>query len=126
MAYHGYLLKVNGAQVPGKYITEYESTPNRQSDLDPWTDGTGKTHRNVLPHERTVIKFTTPLLRLEDKILLKSLFPNRQEVQFEYWNDDTNDYDTGTFYVPDVTYPILDADSETIIYRPISFEFIEY
>lgn len=124
--YQGYLLKINGTILDNKYITAYDSVPNGQTDLDTYTDGQGVTHRNILPHTKTTISFTTPPLYLEDKIALTSLFPRRTKVNLEYWNDETNDYRKGEFYIPDISYEILTASSDTIAYRPIRYEFIEY
>lgn len=126
MNYKGYLLRVDGVPVNSAFFRDYKSIPNTQTDLDPWTDNAGLTHRNVLPHKRSTITFTTPPLYLEDKIKLQALFPNRTKVALEYWNDETNDYTTGDFYVPDVTYEVMMLFSETIQYRPITYELIEY
>ena len=124
--YRGYLMKVSDSIVSGKFFQSYKSTPNRQSDLNPWTDSTGLTHRNVLPHTRSTITFTTPPLYLEDKIDLQRHFPKRTLVVIEYWNDETNDYATGNFYIPDVEFDVLMSYENTVLYRPITFELIEY
>lgn len=124
--YQGYLMKVSGTIVNGKHFQSFKTTPNRQSDLNPWTDATGLTHRNVLPHKKSTITFTTPPLYLEDKIELQALFPDRTMVNIEYWNDETNDYATGDFYIPDMEFDILMSYEKTVLYRPITFELIEY
>lgn len=124
--YRGYLMKISGAVVNGKFFQSYKSTPNRQTDLDPWTDTMGYTHRNVLPHKRTTITFTTPPLCLEDKIELQSFFPDRTSIKIEYWNDEINDYSEGEFYAPDIDFEVLMPYEKTIWYRPITLELIEY
>lgn len=124
--YKGYLLRVNGVRVDQKFFCDYKSTPNKQTDLNPWTDNVGVTHRNVLPHKRSTVTFTTPPIYLEDKIELQGLFPDRTKVLLEYWNDETNDYAEGEFYVPDVSYEIMMPFPRTIQYRPITIELIEY
>ncbi len=124
--YRGYLMKVSGTIVSKKFFQNYKSIPNRQTDLNPWTDATGLTHRNVLPHKKSTITFTTPPLCLEDKIELQGLFPDRTLVSIEYWNDETNDYTAGEFYIPDVEFDILMPYENTVLYRPITFELIEY
>lgn len=124
--YQGYLLKAQGGIVSHRFFQTYKSTPNRQQDKNPWTDGTGETHRNVLPHLRSLIVFTTPPIMLEDKIELQAIFPNRTLVHLEYWNDEINDYCSGKFYIPDVEYEVLMPYEFTIAYRPITFELIEY
>lgn len=124
--YKGYLLRVNGVRVDQKFFRDYKSAPNKQTDLNPWTDNVGVTHRNVLPHKRSTITFTTPPIYLEDKIELQGLFPDRTKVLLEYWNDEVNDYAEGEFYVPDVNYEIMMPFPKTIQYRPITIELIEY
>ena len=126
MEYRGYLLKINGTELPHGIITGYSSIPNRQQDKNSYTDNDGKTHRNILPHTKTTIKLITGILSLAEKRILKKLFPAREYVEIEYWNDDDDRYATGIFYVPDVEYEVLDYDDKTIYYRPISLEFIEY
>ena len=85
--YRGYLMKVNGEPVDQSLFQEYKSTPMKQSDLNPYTDAAGVTHREVLAHRRTEIVFTTPPICLDDKIKLQTYFPNRITVNLEYWND---------------------------------------
>lgn len=126
MNYKGYLLKAGGREVNRKFFQSYKTMPNRQTDLNPWTDTMGVTHRNVLPHKKTTVTFVTPPIYLPDKIELQALFPDRTSVTLEYWNDETNDYATGEFYIPDVEYEVLMAYANTIVYRPVTFELIEY
>lgn len=126
MGFQGWLIKINGTEVNGKYIRDYKCTPNRQTDLDPWTDGTGKTHRNILPHVRTTITLTTPPLTQIDKAAFKKLFPRREQMEIQYWNDDEDAYKTGDFYVSDVEYEYLGILDGTLYYKPITIEFIEY
>ncbi len=132
MAYAGYLLKVNGVIFPNKYILmdSYKSTPHQLTDLDSYTDGDGELHRNVLPHTRSKIWFDTGILIASEKTEIKSIIPmsktGRVRMTVEYWADDIDAYDTGSFYVPDVEFPIYDADNAMIIYNSISITFIEY
>ena len=43
-----------------------------------------------------------------------------------YWNDETNSYDSGYFYIPDIEFSVMDASKTDIRYNPISIELIEY
>lgn len=124
--YRGYLLKVNGIQISHKFFQEYKTTPNKQTDLNPWTDTNGKAHRNVLPHLRTEIVFTTPRLYLEEKIELQEIFGKRIKTTVEYWNDEDNQYSEGEFYIPDVTFEVMMPYDDTVIYRPVTYTLIEY
>lgn len=133
MSYAGYLLKVNGVLFPNRYILmdSYESTPHQLTDLDSYIDGDGYLQRNVLPHARSKVSFSTcSKLTLQEKMEIQSIIPtsktDRIRLHVEYWDDDTNTYQTGDFYVPDIKYPIHDANNDTIIYNSIIIEFIEY
>ena len=57
--YKGYLLKINGTELPGQYIQDYSSTPNQAQDKDSYQDLTGELHREILPHTRSKIEFKT-------------------------------------------------------------------
>ena len=39
--YKGYLLKINGTELPGQYIQDYSSTPNQEQDKNSYQDLTG-------------------------------------------------------------------------------------
>lgn len=124
--YKGYVLKSPVGIVEEKYLTGFRSTPNRQTDKNSYTDGDGETHRKILPHLRTTITFTTPMLYLEDKIKLQAHFPKREIVQLEYWNDETNGYKSGKFYIPDVEFSHKMHYGNTILYEAITIELQEY
>ena len=65
---------------------------------------------------------------LRDKIKLQQIIPNRTEVTIEYWNDETNSYQKGKVYVPDITYEpyMVYRERKDILYNPIRIAFIEY
>ena len=54
------------------------------------------------------------------------VFESQRKVSVTYWNDETNTYKTGYFYIPDIEYQAMDADADTIRYNPITVELIEY
>lgn len=127
MPYQGYLLKVDGVIFPNSLIAfgTFSIMPNQRQDLNSYRDSTGYLHRNVLPHKITKIEFTTKVLHSDDKIMLQGILKNREEYQLEYWNDE---YQTGTFYSPDIKYEIYDIDkiSGDIRYKPVRIAMIEY
>ena len=133
--YKGYLLKFNGTVLPNAYLVEYSSTPDQRLDVDGERDNTGMLHRNTLPAGKTSITFSTHILSLDEKIKMQNIIwnainangiPQQRKVWVEYWNDETNDYDTGWFYIPDIQYTVMDANATDIRYSPISIELIEY
>lgn len=129
MAFSGYLIKINGTAFPNKYILmdSYNSTPNQLIDDDSYTDGDGKLHRNVLSHTRSKIEFSTvPKLSLVDKMAIQAFIPVRVKLTVEYWNEESNTYQIGELYVPDITYPIHDVTATNITYNSFRIAFIEY
>lgn len=131
--YKGYLLKFGGTIVPNKYFLEYNSTPNQQMDSEnTQRNNLGDLKRNVLKHTKSGVVFSTHKLNLEDKINFQNILANglvnaqERKYQVTFWNDAINDYTTGYFYIPNVTYTIDDADRSTIWYQPITVELIEY
>ena len=129
--YRGYLLKFGGAPMPNNYFLEYSSTPNRRSEASAETDQIGRLIRDTLPHKRTTVKFTTHMMNLDDKINFQNIIARglvnelKREHSVEYWNDETNSYYTGVFYIPDVEYTVQDASASDIMYNPITVEIIE-
>lgn len=126
--YKGYLLKINGAIFGNELIRHdtYKTKPNQQTDTDSYVDGNGKLHRKILPHRRTTITFSTIRCGLDQKITIQGYFPERETVEIEYWNDESNTYETGTFYTPDIEFSVYSANADTVKYNEIPIEFIEY
>lgn len=129
MAFNGYLLKIGTSIFPSSFIQldTYKSTPNQILDLDSYTDSNGILHRNILPARATKIEFNTPILTLDRKMALQALLPSsRVKFTLQYWNDDTNSYKTGDFYIPDITYEIKRHTSNNIWYNPVRIAMIDY
>lgn len=134
MAFEGYLLKFGNHKLPHKYIqlSSYDTTPNQRTELSATRDNNNYLHRVTSPNHKTTIRFTTLPLNLAEKseiqeVMKKGLL-NETERKYTvtYWNDETNTYKTGEFYMPDVNYQIRKIDGNSIDYNPISFELIEY
>lgn len=124
----GYVLKVSNNTFPNELLAEYANVPDRRQDKNSYTDGRGVTHRNILPVKRTTIKIKTiDELTFEQKKIIQAFFPNRDKIVCEVWNDERNEYQTITSYVPDITYKIKRIDKEgNFYYEGIEFELIDY
>lgn len=130
--YKGYLLKFGSTVMPNKYFLEYSSTPNQRMESDAQRDQLGDLHRTTLPHHKTSITFSTHILSLDEKINFQNIINGamtnslQRRVPVTYWNDETNSYKTGSFYIPDIEFQVIDADANNIEYNPITVELIEY
>lgn len=135
MAFEGYLMKAFGTIFPHKYIqiSTYQTTPSQRQDLDSYQDSQGNLHRTVIPHDRSKIVFKTiDDLKLAEKQEIQAFFngamtnARERKVTLTYWNDEDNMYKTGSFYIPDVTYPIKRIMGNDIVYDSVEYHLIEY
>ena len=129
--FEGWLLKVNGVELPTKYIRSdtYTVTPDQETDLDDYTDNDGIFHRNILPAKATKIEFNLIPLRLVELRKVFDIIPlEDNEVQIEYWNPLKFAYQSGRTYVPDVSFEpyMIYRGIKDILYNEIRIAFIEY
>lgn len=135
MAFEGYLMKAFGTIFPHKYIqiSTYQTTPSQRQDLDSYQDSKGNLHRTVVPHDRSKIVFKTiDDLKLAEKQEIQAFFngamtnARERKISLTYWNDEDNMYKMGSFYIPDVTYPIKRIMGNDIVYDSVEYHLIEY
>lgn len=124
--FQGHLLEINGTVLPTKFIQTYKVTPDQQQDKDSYQDLVGELHREILPHTRSKIEFTTPYLWKDAKEELQSFFPDRSEVAVTYWNDERLEYVSGRFYIPDIQFQVYRIIGNDMEYFPIRIALIEY
>lgn len=134
MAYEGYLIAFGGYILPNSYLIQkgYSTIPNQRTELSATRDNNNYLSRVTSPNHKTTIKLTTGVLHLSEKLAIQSIMAkgliNETERKYSvtYYNDETNSYSTGYFYMPDVTYSVIDTLGNDIIYSSVSFELIEY
>lgn len=136
MAFNGYLLKMGADVFPLSFVykNSYSITPNRRQDVDSTRNANGVLERNVLDHMPTTISFKTKPMYNDDLEKMMSFIRSHYSVEkekklvLEYYCPDINDYKTGEFYVPDISFPIdmVDVKNKRILYREFQLEFIEY
>lgn len=131
MAFQGYLIKVGNYTIPLTFmkVETYKSAPNQRQDLDSYRDANGYLHRNVLSHTATKLEFETPYLIVRDmRSLIQNIRANYTDelartVELTYYDEETDSYKTGTFYMPG-TVEYIWFNKE--IYAPSRIAFIEY
>lgn len=138
MAFDGTLIKLGGStNLPLSYVKpeSYTVVPNRRQDLDSTRTTTGHLQRNVVEHYASTITLETVEGMTNTQIsalmsLIRSNYSNEREkkITLRYYAPDLDTYQTGTFYVPDVEFPIkrVDTQKRIVYYNPITIEFIEY
>ena len=134
----GYLLKATATGIifPQKYIAleSWDSTPDQREELKAYRDdNTRNLTRVTAAGKKSIFSFTTREgLHLADKIIIQTFFTNgesdheQRKINLEFWNEETNSYDTGDFYRPNMNFPIYKITEDDIIYKAMKFEFVEY
>ena len=53
---------------------------------------------------------------------------HQRNITLQYYDQETDSYKTGNFYMPDAKYSIhhIDNNTNTVIYNPVHYAFIEY
>lgn len=143
--WNGYLLKAvkTNKKFPDKYINfeSWDSTPKQREELKAYRDdNTRNLTRVTAEGMKSKFSFRTRQdLTLEDKIAIQKFFTDAMEeetdpteakkqrkVELQYWDDDSNKYSTGTFYIPNMDFPIRKITDDTIYYNEMTFTFVEY
>ncbi len=132
MSYSGYLLKFGNTVLPNDYIIQYKSTPNMRTENYAYRDGNNDLQRATIDNHKSKIEFSTKPMLLDEKLKFQQIInsatviPTQRKVLVTYWNDETNAYHSGYFYIPDITYTLGDASGLTVFYQSISITLIEY
>lgn len=130
MAFGGYLLKIDGRELPLEYIklSSYDITPEQEQDLDPYRDVIGILHRNVLQHAPSKIELQLKMLHEKHMVCADGILGEGRSCQVEYFNPKRHGYSAGRFYIPARTYSIyrIDTEKNDIIYNPQRVALIEY
>lgn len=134
--FQGYLFKSGNDIFPLKYILyeSWETTPNQREEIKAYRDdNTRNLTRVTAAGKKSKITFSIrDNISLEDKIIIQTFFTSHEvnaeerKIQITYWNDEENTYKTGYFYRPNATFKISHITDDTIFYKGIKIELIEY
>ena len=137
MAFAGYLIKAggpDGTAIPMEYmrISTYEAGLQRMEQENNRAI-TGLLHRQLAPRPHVEISFDTRPLNNTTLAALNTLIRNemsnaaRRDITLEYYDTETDSYRTANCFMPDISFTIRKAESETeLIYEPVKYVFIEY
>lgn len=136
-AFEGWLLKFGSQEFPLRYLAldGCDSTPDQRTEIDSYRDADNLLHRETSPNHKTKLEYNTvDNLTLEDKIIIQQVMEAglqdivQRKYRITYWNDEKNEYETGDFYVPDITFrqKRVDRKRNMIIYGSIRIAMIEY
>lgn len=139
MAYNGYLIKLGGSSgtpLPMKFIKldGYNISPNQRMEAEAGRAVTGLLHRTTVQHTASKIEINTPYMTNLDVNEMMTMFRNawtstlERKLDLEYYDNETDSYKTGTFYMPDIKFEIdhIETALNMIVYKEIRIAFIEY
>lgn len=142
MSFNGYLLAACDATFkvkqifPNKYIqfNSWSSTPNQREELKAYRDdNTRNLTRVTAAGKKSVFSFKLrPNLHLDEKMEVQNFFAGyeldheQRKINLQFWDDENNEYKTGTFYRPNMQFPIVKITDKDIIYGELTIECIEY
>lgn len=137
--FQGWLIKFGDVQLPNSFLLAdgWESTPNQRIELDAYRDANVLLHRETASDFKTKLKLNIREMTLEERIAFNNVIglatlsltdKKQRRVMVTYWNDETLEYTTGIFYMPDTTYVIhnLNEENKDLEYNPFSITLVEY
>lgn len=128
------LIKFGNTWLPNEYITSdgYVTTPNQRTELEAYRDAEIELHRVTSPNYKTSIMLTLCPMSLADKQRVQSIInsamiiPTERKVRVTYWNEETNSYENGLFYISDVVYSTLGYYGGERWYKSVTYQLTEY
>lgn len=135
--FNGYLIKAvaTNEPLPNKFIQfkTYKATPDQREEIKAYRDDNSRDLTRVTASgKKSVIEFKTrPSMHLAEKMELQSWLyraesnHEQRNIQIQFWNDETNSYDSGVFYRPNMEFPIIRVEGDDIIYDELTVKFIE-
>lgn len=136
MSYAGYLIKFGNYTIPMHSIAyeSYKATWNSQ-DVDSYRDANGVLHRNAVKHRVPKIEITTrgnvknkELASIMSGIASNYINATERKGLATFYIPELDEYKTAEVYVvdPEIEIKVIDADTNTITYKPIRLAFIGY
>lgn len=128
------LIMFGDTRLPPDYIAAdgWQITPSQRTELDAYRDANIDLHRVTSSNFKTSITLTlTPLSQSQKEAvqaIINAAMINEVErkVHITYWNEETNTYEGGDFYISDVTYTTLGYFGGERWYKPITYQLTEY
>lgn len=107
-------------------------TPNQRTELDAYRDANVYLHRTTSPNHKTGLTLNFCPMCQNDKERVQAIISRsmvnetERKVYITYWNDETNEYTDGYFYISDITYQTLGYFGGERWYKPFTAKLTEY
>lgn len=134
--FQGWLLKFGNTVLPNEFILAdgWDSTPDHRIELSAYRNANMDLIRVTSPNFKAEIQIKLPKMDLEKKMRLQAIInsamvdTDQRKVDLTYWNDETNQYESGYFYITDNKYHIHTVNELTkdIEYNSVTMKLVEY
>lgn len=127
MGYNGYRLKINNLTLPENFIGlgSYSMTTEDRV-IDQWTDANLTDHVATIGTKKHVIKFALRQHNSDEHATFLQYVSSTKGVTVQYFDDETNDYVTGSFHIEGITFPHKTVRSGMIWYDEVDVTLEEY
>lgn len=135
--FRGYLLKFGNIELPNSYLMmdKCQSIPNQRTEIEAYREDYSQLlHRVTATGVKTKqIFYFRPLTATQLsalKTVMRAALVNelQRKYRITYWNDEDLAYETGDFYIPDITYTRarIDTKKNELYYSEFEMHIIEY
>ena len=129
-----HLIKFGDTWLPEELLMSdgWQPVPNQRTELQAFRDANINLHRVTSANYKTSLTITLTPMNKTDKervqAIIKSGMVNEIErkVLVTYWNDEDNQYKTGYFYIPDISFQTLGFFGGERWYKSVTIQLIEY
>lgn len=127
MSYDGHRITINGTNIPSELVApgSYSFVPKKRI-VSNWTDANLVEHHDVLTKSKAVITFSVRIRTLTDHETIKGIFANQEGITVGYWDDKTCTYQTGSFYMDDITFSHIHSQTNSLLYNATQIKLTEY
>lgn len=127
MSYNGYRLKINNIMVPENHIGRgsYSMTVSDRV-IDQWTDGDLTEHVSSIGSKRHTIRFTLRQHASDEHATFLAYIAVNKNVSVQYYDDNTDTYQTGQFHFEEVQFAHQTVRSRMIWYDDTEIVLEEY
>jgi hypothetical protein len=131
------LLKFGDTELPNSYLilNGSESTPKQREEVKAYRDDYSRALTRITADgmkTKQVFHFRSltdrQLLALQNVMKKSLVVAKERKYHITYWDDENMAYDTGDFYIPDITYKRkrIDEEKNVLYYDEFDLTIIEY
>lgn len=126
MSYGGYRLQIGNDKIWSEIVEpgSYTATPTTRF-VRKWVDANQIEHHDAVG-TKMVIQFSIRVRTMSEQDTIKAMFATKENLSVTYWDDTTSTYQTGTFYMDDMSFNNINSQAQSILYNATPIKLTEY